>query len=150
MSPLGSPSPLSLSAWLLHGIGVTFWVGGAVLLGAWAIRSLAPERLRSLGAWLLALGVVASLVAAASWPATPGGTSYGGMRTAGDPLPQRGAVAPDARSVTPPPGDTAPASPDHLMPDGSMMDSRTMDRMMGSGRSIDATSPALSAPGATQ
>lgn len=170
MNSLLPPSPLSLAAALFHWIGATLWITGTVLVVTWAIRSLPPERLRAVGLTTFALGVLAGVVAMlSSWSAPYAGmhalsqdqapltwygdgvpgrgesdgqwTMMGGMMR--DPRTVQGepGVRPDASASTTSRPDAAAPSPDHLMPDGSMMDSRSMER---------ATAPESSAGSASR
>lgn len=177
MNSLLPPSPLSLAASLFHWIGATLWIGGAVLLLIWAARSLAPERLRTVGLTSFALGILAGIVAMiSSWGAPYAGmhaipqdqapltrsdagasnrdaadgqwTMMGGMMRDPRDLKATQGGRPNASASTAPLLDAAPANPDHLMPDGSMMDSRTMERAIGTDRGAGSASlsPSASVP----
>lgn len=177
MNTLLPSSPLSLAASLFHWIGATLWISGAVLLLVWAARSFAPERLRTVGLTSLALGALAAIVAmASSWSAPYAGmhafqqdqapltgydvgasargatdgqwTMMGGMMRDSRDLQTAPIARPNGSAPTAPRLDATPASPDHLMPDGSMMDSQAMNRATGTvrGASTAPSTPSGSAP----
>lgn len=66
MGALTSPSPLVLSLWLIHWIGGTLWILGAVLFAVWAVKHLSPEHLRSLGLWTFVIGILISIITASA------------------------------------------------------------------------------------
>ncbi len=126
MHTFASTSAFSPSGWILSWIGATLWIGGAILLASWAIRSLTLERLRAAGAWMLAIGAI-TIVIASAW----------GFTSSSDPMSAAMYGAPDTtfsqqgpgmpQSVrTNPSSKAASDQPDHLMGDGRMMDSRSM------------------------
>ncbi|MBK8596166.1 MAG: hypothetical protein IPN83_11380 [Holophagales bacterium] len=178
MNSLLPSSPLTLAASLFHWIGATLWISGAVLLLVWATRSLAPERLRTVGLTAFALGVLSGIVAMiSSWSAPYAGmhalpqdqaqlmrydagasnraatdgqwTMMGDMMRDSRDLQGGPGISPNGSASTAPRLNTAPASPDHLMPDGSMMDSGTMERAMGTDRGAGSASLSPSAPAPT-
>lgn len=155
MDTLGSPSPLVFSLWLIHWVGGTLWIMGAVLFVVWAVKYLSPEHLRSLGLWTFVVGLLISVLTASAaaqgmqWLLSGGhGMSSGDTNSTQSMMEEmmrhddsnnallhsehelllrpQSSVQPDGPVTTAPRRDAAPANPDHLMPDGSMMDSRSM------------------------
>jgi len=66
MDTLSSPSPYVFSLWLIHWIGGTLWIVGAVLFVVWAVKHLTPEHLRSLSLWTFVVGVLISILTASA------------------------------------------------------------------------------------
>jgi len=66
MSAAAPLSSVTATLWLIHWIGGTLWIVGAVLIVVWAVKHLSPEHLRSLGLWTFVIGILISVLTASA------------------------------------------------------------------------------------